>query len=88
MTGDVQSQYPELFSGLDFVVSLTQEFGTYAAPMVAVELIRENQAFHYGVDNRHRVFAGSRLKEVFTPNNQRFAHSVTRRGMLLLLQSM
>ena len=34
VTGDVQSQYPLLFSNLEFLVSVSQEFGTYPAPLV------------------------------------------------------
>ena len=34
MTGDVQSQYAKLFQDMDFVVCITQEFGTYPGPFV------------------------------------------------------
>jgi len=86
-TGDVQSQYHELFENLDSYVALTQEFGTYSGVFVAVELVRENQAFHFGSAN-DKIAAGRRLKDVFCPDSQSFAASVIRRGILMVLQSL
>ena len=46
--GDVADNYPKLFPNVNNIISVTQEFGTYHNILVALELIVENQCWHYG----------------------------------------
>ena len=61
--GDVADNYPKLFKNLVTVLSVTQEFGTYNSILVALELIIENQNWHFG-DNSYNNLD---LYEIFSP---------------------
>jgi hypothetical protein len=66
--GDVADNYPKLFQNVVNVISVTQEFGTYHNILVALELIIENQNWHYGntYDNKnlYRIFSPLHIEKV------------------------
>ena len=66
--------------------NIAQEFGTTASPpRVAVEMVLENWAWHWGRPEDRRV-AG--LKWVFAPDLQSFVTGVVPRGLSLLFTAM
>ena len=80
--GDVADNYPTLFRNVEQVISVTQEFGTYHNLVVANELIKENQAWHYG--SKGKEYDNRELYEVFSPlPNSPVRYEMMKRGILV-----
>ena len=80
--GDVADNYPTLFRNVEQVISITQEFGTYHNLVVANELIKENQAWHYG--SKGTKYDNRELYEVFSHiSNNSVRYEMMKRGVLV-----
>ena len=80
--GDVADNYPTLFRNVEQVISVTQEFGTYHNLVVANELIKENQAWHYG--SKGKKYDNRELYEVFSPlSKPPMRYEMMKRGILV-----
>ena len=67
---------------MEHVISVTQEFGTYHNLVVANELIKENQAWHYG--SKVNKYDNRELYEVFSPlSKSPVRYEMMKRGVLV-----
>jgi hypothetical protein len=69
------------------VEAVTQEFGTFPGPVVALALVKENQAW-WTVSQEESFGARVVLRDTFCPSSQVFAERVIKRGVTVLHQSL
>ena len=84
--GTVPDCYPQLFEGLKWSLSLSQEFGTVSGPQVLKAMAEENMAYHSKPKTAMGHY-GQMIYDVFAPRGQSFYRDILERGLLLLAQA-